>query len=172
MPTKTNRKHRVKYKRNSIERQSSIPEVGLDREEQIRNRFGKSKPKTPLRLVEGLACPVCEKGKLVLAHDLTVDWAQNGERIVVGNLTGFRCTNCGREFFDAEGARIISRYIDRSRPRGGYTAKISSLGGGKLGVYFPQDLLRNIDLSKSDHVQLYPISRRKIVIEGAEPPSQ
>lgn len=171
MQTKHQRKYRTKNIRTPREHQPSIPEIGPEREEQVRNRLEKSKPKTPLRLVEGLTCPVCETGVLVLAHSLTVDWAQSGERIVVGNLTGFRCSSCGREFLDAEGARVVSRYIDRSRPRGWYTAKISSLGGGKLGVYFPRDLLRNIDLSQSDHVQIYPVSRRKIVIEGAESPA-
>jgi|SRR5919197_1838796 YgiT-type zinc finger domain-containing protein len=171
MKTKNKRTYRTKNIQTPRQGQPSIPEIGSEREEQIRNRLEKSKPKTPLRLIEGLTCPVCKKGVLVLAHPLTVDWAQNGERIVVGNLTGFRCSNCGREFLDAEGARVVSRYIDRSRPRGGYTAKISSLGGGKLGVYFPRDLLRNIDLSQSDHVQLYPVSRKKIVIEAAEPPA-
>lgn len=165
------RKDRTKNTRTPRRRQPSIPEIGPEHEEQVRNRLEKGKLATPLRLVEGLSCPVCENGVLALADALTVDWAQNGERIVVGNLTGLRCSNCSREFLDAEGARVVSRYVDRSRPRGGYTAKISSLGGGKLGVYFPQDLLRNIDLSQSDHVQLYPVSRRKIVIEAAEPPA-
>lgn len=169
MQAKSKRKHRTKMMRTTAKPRSSIPEVGPDREEQVRNRLEQRKPKTPLRLVEGITCPVCETGVLALAKSLTVDWVQNGERIVVGNLVGFRCSKCHREFFDAESARIISRYIDRGRPRGGYTAKISSLGGGKLGIYFPQDLLRNIDLSQSDRVQLYPVSRRRIVIEGAEP---
>ena len=168
MRTKHTSKRRAKSLRTTIGRQPSIPEIEPDREEQVRNALESKKPKTPLRLAEGIACPVCGKGVLALADSLTVDWTQNAERIVVGNLTGFRCTNCGRELFDAESARVISRYIDQSRPRGGYTAKISSLGGGKLGVYFPQDLLRNVDLSQSDHVRLYPISRRKIVIEGAD----
>jgi len=117
-----------------------------------------------------MPCPVCETGTLALVDSLTVDWAQNGERIIVGNLAGFRCSNCGREFYDAPSARIISSYIDRSRPRGGYSATISALGGGKLGVYFPRDLLRNLDFSRSEVVHLYPISRKKVVIESEDAP--
>ncbi len=134
MNTKHKRKHNAKNLPTPTRNRPSIPEIGSEREDQIKNALESRKPKTPLRLVEGIACPVCGKGTLALVDSLTVDWAQNGERIVVGNLTGFRCSHCGREFFDAESARVISRYIDRSRPRGGYTAKISSLGGGKLGM--------------------------------------
>ena len=146
----------------------SIPQIESEREEQIRLGLEGRRPKTPLRSLKGLPCPVCETGALVVVDSLTVDWVQNGERIVVGNLTGFRCSSCGREFYDAQSSRIISRYIDKARPRGGYSATISSLGGGKLGVYFPRDLLRNIDFAKSEVVRLYPVSRKKIVIESAE----
>ncbi len=148
--------------------QPSIPQVGPEREDEIRSGLESRKQKTPLRLVEGLTCPVCGAGVLAVADSLAVDWVQNGERTIVGNLTGFRCSNCGREFFDAQSARIISTYIDRARPRGGYSATISALGGGKLGVYFPRDLLRNLDFSKSEVVHLYPVSRKKVVIESEE----
>src|SRR6266540_2048290 len=144
MRMKTKRKPRTKSARVPPEHQSSIPQIGSEREEELRNRIESRKLKTPLRSVEGMPCPVCETGTLALVDSLTVDWAQNGERIIVGNLAGFRCSNCGREFYDAPSARIISSYIDRSRPRGGYSATISALGGGKLGVYFPRDLLRNL----------------------------
>lgn len=171
MRMKNKRKTRTKSMSTSPERQPSIPQIGPEREEEIRNRLESRRQKTPLRSLEGTPCPVCEAGLLTVVGSLTVDWAQNGERIVVGNLTGFRCSNCGREFYDAESARIISSYIDRARPRGGYSATISSLGGGKLGVYFPRDLLRNLDFSKSEVVRLYPISRKKVVIESAESPA-
>ncbi len=171
MRMKTKRRPRTKTVPTSPERQSSIPQIGPEREDEIRSRLESRKPKTPLRSLEGMPCPVCETGILALADSLTVDWVQNGERIVVGNLTGFRCSNCGREFFDAQSARIISSYIDKARPRGGYTATISALGGGKLGVYFPRDLLRNLDFSRSEVVHLYPISRKKVVIESEETPA-
>ena len=146
----------------------SIPLIESEREEEVRLGLEGRRPKTPLRSLRGLPCPVCETGTMAVVDPLTVDWVQNGERIVVGNLTGFRCSSCGREFYDAQSSRIISRYIDKARPRGGYSATISSLGGGKLGVYFPRDLLRNLDFAKSEVVHLYPVSRKKIVIESAE----
>ena len=168
MRMKTKRKPRTKSRSVSPDRQSLVPQIGPEREEEIRGRLEGRKLKTPLRSVQGMPCPVCEAGILSLADSLTVDWVQNGERTIVGNLTGFRCSNCGREFHDARSARTISSYIDKARPRGGYSATISALGGGKLGVYFPRDLLRNLDFSRSELVHLYPINRKKIVIESAE----
>jgi len=168
MRMKAKRKPRTKSTFVSPDRPSLVPQIGPEREEEIRGRLERRKPKTPLRSVPGMPCPVCETGILALARSLTVDWVQSGERTIVGNLTGFRCSNCGREFYDAESARIISSYIDKARPRGGYSATISALGGGKLGVYFPRDLLRNLDFSRSEPVRLYPINRKKVVIESAE----
>ena len=168
MQTKRKRKNRVSARTVPPKRQSLIPEIEAEREDQVRRALEERELKTPLRSLEGIPCPVCGAGVLALVDSLAVDWIRDGERTVVGNLVGFRCSNCGHKLFDAKSARTISQYIDKERPRGGYTATVSSLGGGKLGVYFPRDLLRNLDFSRNEVIHLYPISRKKVVIESAE----
>lgn len=43
--------------------------------------------------------------------------------------------------------------------------KISSVGGGKIGVYFPKDILRVMEINKSEKAILTPLSKRKMIIE-------
>lgn len=40
-----------------------------------------------------------------------------------------------------------------------------SCGGGKIGMYFPKDVLRVMKVSKSDKAILTPLSNHKMVIE-------
>jgi len=168
MQTKTKRKTTTRGQAPRAEKQARVPEIPPEREDQIRVGLERRKPKAPLRSATDLQCPVCDRGTLVPSESLTVDWVENGERTVIGNLAGFVCSNCSHRLFDAASSRVISRYLDQSRPRGGYTATISSLGGGKLGIYLPRDVLRNVDLARNDVVYLYPVSRKKLVIESQD----
>lgn len=86
------------------------------------------------------------------------------ERIVIPNLTGLKCSKCGEVAFDANSTKIIEKYT-AGKPVGGYELKVSIVGGGKIGMYFPKDVLRVMKVSKSDKAILTPLSNRKMVIE-------
>jgi hypothetical protein len=66
--------------------------------------------------------------------------------------------------FDAHSTKIIENYT-ADKPTGGYELNVSTVGGGKLGMYFPRDVLRVMKISKNDKAILTPLSKRKMVIE-------
>ncbi len=127
-----------------------------------RRRAGKKE--SPLEGAKDVRCPSCGNDSMSFVDDLTFDVTLAGERIVIPNLTGLKCTKCGEEAFDARSTKIIEKYTT-SRPIGGYECNVSTVGGGKIGLYFPRDILRVMKINKSDKAILTPLSSRKMIIE-------
>ena len=145
-----------------------IPEVSAAREGEIREMMARRERRDVLAEVEQPTCPACEKGALLPVTDLVADWVRDGERTILANLTGYRCDRCGKQVYDRVSSRTISHYVDQSRPEGGYTATVSSLGGGKLGIYLPRNVLRNVTLARNDELRITPISRKRLILEKIE----
>ncbi len=119
---------------------------------------------SPVKGVKDINCPSCGNNNMNYADDLTFDVTLTGERIVIPNLTGWRCSKCDEVAFDARSTKIIENYTS-DKPTGGYELNVSIVGGGKLGMYFPRDVLRVMKISKNDKAILTPLSKRKMVIE-------
>ena len=114
--------------------------------------------------VKDIECPSCGNSAMSYADDLTFDVTLTGERILIPNLTGLKCSKCDEVAFDAHSTKIIENYT-ADKPTGGYELNVSTVGGGKLGMYFPRDVLRVMKISKNDKAILTPLSKRKMVIE-------
>ena len=119
---------------------------------------------SPLKNIADAACPVCGSQTVSFADDLVFEVVLAGERIVIPNLTGLRCSNCGDFAFDAGSSKIIDRYT-KNKPSGGYECSISTVGAGKLGMYLPKDVLRVMEITKKGKAIVTPLSRWKMIVE-------
>lgn len=119
---------------------------------------------SPVKGIKDIKCPSCGTASMSYADELTFEVVLAGERIVIPNLTGLKCSKCGEAAFDANSTKIIENYT-AGKPVGGYELKVSTVGGGKIGMYFPKDVLRVMKISKSDRAILTPLSNRKMMIE-------
>ena len=119
---------------------------------------------SPVKDVKSAVCPTCENASMDYAEDLVFDIALAGERIVIPNLSGIRCVKCAEVSFDAKSTKIIDKYV-AGKSAGGYEASISNVGGGKTGMYFPKDIIRIMDIKKSDKVIMTPLSNHKMIVE-------
>ncbi len=119
---------------------------------------------SPLKDIADATCPVCGSHTVSFVDDLVFEVVLAGERIVIPNLTGLRCSNCGDFAFDADSSKIIDRYT-RNKPAGGYECSISTVGAGKLGMYIPKDVLRVMEITKKGKAIVTPLSRRKMIVE-------
>ena len=147
------------------ENPKEIPVIRQERIEEIRRYFEQKKRRDLYAGIKDPPCPACEVGILRPASNLELEWAGDGPRTVLKGLTGYRCDKCGKAIFDGESSRTISRFLERSRAPTGYSATVSALGGGKVGIYLPKDVLKAVDFEPRDELRITPVGRRKVVIE-------
>ena len=157
----------MKTKKQKTEKPENIPVITPEMMEKTAIEIAKrraGKKESPMKGVKDIECPSCGNSTMSYAGDLTFDVTLTGERIVIPNLTGLKCSKCGEVAFDANSTKIIEKYT-ADKPVGGYEFKVSTVGGGKIGMYFPKDVLRVMKISRSDKAILTPLSNRKMVIE-------
>jgi len=122
-----------------------------------------AKRRTKAKPGEKMGCPTC--GSVMrYANDMVFDCHVLGERIVIPNLSGLRCGQCGEQAYDLYSSDIIDRYTS-DKVMGGYECSISVVGAGKLGMYFPKDVLRTMDIKPKTRAIIKPLTRRKMVVE-------
>lgn len=119
---------------------------------------------SPLKGIKGGECPECGALSVNYADDIVFEYYAPGERIVITNLTGLRCSKCGDVAYDLKSCGIIERQLERL-PATGYEVSISKLGAGKLGIYFTKDLMRVMDLKPGEKAIVTPITKHKMVVE-------
>lgn len=138
-------------------------EIPVITEEMFRRTAAGLKRRTKAKPGEKMGCPTCG-GVMRYANDMVFDCHVLGERIVIPNLSGLRCGQCGEQAYDLYSSDIIDRYTS-DKVMGGYECSISVVGAGKLGMYFPKDLLRTMDLMPKSKAIIKPLTRRKMVVE-------
>ncbi|HLA47280.1 MAG TPA: hypothetical protein VJ207_06890 [Thermoplasmata archaeon] len=156
------------WERRNWKNPTRIPVIGREEIEELGRELDAQPPKHPFKDARNWTCPVCEKATLNWSDSLTLEWTDEGERIVITNLTGLLCDSCGEKSYDSAASRIISKEIVKRRPRTGYGATVSSLGGGKLGIYLSKDVLRSVGWRRGTELRVTPITKKKIVVEVDE----
>ncbi len=86
------------------------------------------KKQSPMRGAKDIKCPSCGDSTMIYADDLTFDVTLTGERIIIPNLTGLKCSKCGEVAFDARSTIIIENYT-ADKTTGGYELNVSTVGG-------------------------------------------
>jgi len=157
------------WERRKYKNPSRPPVLGPEHIEMIRKELDSRPPKPSIwKGKRGIVCPFCEKPAMNWSESLKLDWVDEGERIVLTNLTGMLCDACGEKSYDAVASRTISKVIEARRPPTGYGATVSSLGGGKLGIYLPKDVLKSVGWRRGTELRLTPLTKKKIVVEVDE----
>lgn len=144
--------------------EDKIPEVSEEEARKATVELEKQKTgKKGEEKVGDIECPECG-GTMHPSDDLTFDVNLPEGRLIIPNLSGHKCERCGDEYYDPESSDIIDRHT-AGKVTGGHEAKITTVGGGKLGIYFPKDVLRDMDIKSKEKVIIKPISRKKAIME-------
>ncbi len=120
--------------------------------------------KSPFESVRGVVCPTCNQPTMEYNDNLIQDVYRTGERVVVTGLTGVKCTLCGDVAYDLRSAGIVDRVLEERVP-GGYECTITTLGGERLGIYLPKDVVREMDIGPRRKAIIKLLTRRRMVIE-------
>ena len=119
---------------------------------------------SPLKGMRGAICSICNQPTMDYNDNLTYENYRLGERVVITNLSGLRCTSCGDQAYDLRSSGIIERVLEERVP-GGYECTITTLGGERLGIYLPKDVVREMDIEPKQKAIIKLLSRRRMVIE-------
>ena len=147
-------------------RDEEIHVVTKEEMEEVRRLLAKAdaRKESPLKRVRGGICPVCNQPTMDYADDLVYESYRTGERVVITGLTGTRCRNCSDQAYDLRSSGIIERVLEERVP-GGYECTITTLGGERLGIYLPKDVVREMDIEPKQKAIIKLLSRRRMVIE-------
>ena len=119
---------------------------------------------SPFKGMRGGTCPTCEQPTMDYAENMIHDIYGTGERVAIAGLTGMRCRNCGEQTYDLKSSGIIERVLEERVP-GGYECTITTLGGERLGIYLPKDVVREMDIGPRRKAIIKLLTRRRMVIE-------
>lgn len=113
------------------------------------------------------ACPVCRHRTFVGRDDLTHEEVRGDKVFVFLRLHGGRCTSCDAqaveayEVLDVEDAMGVSFRAD-------YRGKVSRIGRGTLGTYWPKDVERVLGLRPDKKVYIEILGRDAALLRFRE----
>lgn len=108
-------------------------------------------------------CPVCDEHALVGASDLMREVDADGAVLVFANLHGARCGSCGTEFLEGYEQVAIEERAGTAF-RGATEGSITTLGGSKLGTYWPKDVAAAVEMHAQDKIKITPLSPDTLVV--------
>jgi len=107
-------------------------------------------------------CPECGGG-LEESDELVFETTLSGERVVIPNLSGTRCTRCGLMGFDPKSSRAIEQHT-ASRPSVGFERTVTNVGN-RAAIYLPADIVRDMEIRAGMKVKFYPRTGKSVVLE-------
>lgn len=91
-------------------------------------------------------CPDCGQPTFLAADDVSMEFAHKGKVYVFAHLHGARCSACGAQTVEAYEQIRMDEEIGVGH-RADYEAKVSRIGSGSLGTYWPRDVERLLRLN-------------------------
>lgn len=115
-----------------------------------------------LRVEARRTCPECG-GELEESDELVFEATLSGERVVIPNLSGTRCTRCGLMGFDPKSSRVIEQHT-AGRPSVGFERTVTNVGN-RAAIYLPADIVRDMKVKAGMRVKFYPRTNKSVVLE-------
>lgn len=115
-------------------------------------------------------CPQCGKRAFVGRDDLSCEIARPGGIVIFKNLRGAKCEACKAQ--SLEPADLVRVEQDMGvGTLSDYEARVSSIGSGTLGTYWPKDVVRNLALEPGKKVYIQILDRETALVKFAAGPA-
>lgn len=92
-------------------------------------------------------CPRCNRDSFVGRNDLTHRMPRPGAVLIFRHLKGARCEACGAQSLEPVDQLAVEHEAGITG-LSDYEAKVTAIGSGTLGTYWPKDVVRNLGLQK------------------------
>lgn len=109
-------------------------------------------------------CPNCAEDSFVGRDDLTLEVPRAGVVVIFRHLHGARCSRCNAqtlepsEELDIESETAAGIVAD-------YEAKVSNIGSGTVGTYWPKDVVRVMGLNPDKKAFIHVLDRDTALIK-------
>lgn len=115
-------------------------------------------------------CPQCGERAFVGRDDLSCEIARPGGIVIFRNLRGARCEACKAQ--SIEPVDLVRVEHDTGvGTLSDYEARVSSIGSGTLGTYWPKDVVRNLALEPGKRVYIQILDRETALVKFAAGPA-
>lgn len=114
-------------------------------------------------------CASCGKKAVVGRDDLHLDVPRMGVVMAFRNLQGGKCEACGAQFLEPAQAIELEDQIGVGT-LSDYEAKVSKMGSGSLGTYWPRDVVRNMHLEPDTRAFIQVLDRDTAIVRFVHGP--
>lgn len=115
-------------------------------------------------------CPACGTRTLRARDDLTYEAPKDGRLYVFPHLRGARCDTCGGQSLEADDQDLVETVLGVGlRVRSDYEAKVSKIGSGSLGTYWPRDIERLMGLRPDKRVLIEIVGPNEVLVRFQDP---
>lgn len=108
-------------------------------------------------------CPKCAKKSFEGRDDLSLQLPSRGHVVIFRHLQGAKCRHCGYQVLEPADQHDVEEEVGASF-HSDYQAKVSRIGSGTLGTYWPKDVQRvTISAGRRPHPRHRPRHGRRQV---------
>lgn len=108
-------------------------------------------------------CPKCRSKELAGRSDITLELPSKGHVVIFRHLQGARCRRCAYTALEPGDQDAVEHEVGVSF-HSDYEAKVSRIGSGTLGTYWPKDVSRNLGLQPHDIAHIHVIASDTAVV--------
>lgn len=108
-------------------------------------------------------CPKCAHASFEGRDDLTLELPSKGHVVIFRHLHGARCSRCGYQVLEPYDQAAVEEEVGVSF-HSDYEAKVSRIGSGTLGTYWPKDVQRVMGLEPQDVARIHVIAPDTAVV--------
>lgn len=108
-------------------------------------------------------CPGCARRTFVGRNDLSHEVARPGGVVIFRHLQGARCSHCRAQSLEPWELMQIEAEVGVGQVAD-YEAKVSNIGSGTVGTYWPRDVVRVMDLSPDTRAYIQILDRETALI--------
>lgn len=116
-------------------------------------------------------CPACARKALAGSRSLRRRLEAPGYVLEAVNLHGAECGSCGHSVLETF-EEILLEEEAQHMWRSHYTASVSRVGGQKLGMYFPRDVIESMSLHAKDVLAVRVLDEDTFVVHRRHAPSE
>jgi len=109
-------------------------------------------------------CPKCRSKAFEGRNDLSLEIPSRGHVVIFRHLQGARCGKCGYQVLEPSDQHAVEEEVGVSF-HSDYEAKVSRIGSGTLGTYWPKDVTRAMHLEAHDVARIHVIAPDTAVVK-------